>query len=101
MESSPSAQDTLGSTAQDVSQECRNNPTVRRPDTGCTVQLGAGLVPIRFTHTEKCKCIPVELDEELERLVISVENALEMHILEAEKPSTAFAMLLLGANVVY
>lgn len=80
---------------------CCGSPVVRRPDTGCSVQLGAGLYFIKFNHMEKCKCLPVKLDEELKRLFTSVKDALEMHIMEAEKPSTAFAMLLLGADVVY
>lgn len=74
---------------------------VRRPDTGCTVRLGAGLAPISFGHTKKCKCIPVESPQQLVRLTGSVSDALLMDILASEKPSVAFAMLLLGGEVVF
>lgn len=76
-------------------------PIVRRPDTGCSVQLGAGLVPIHLEHGKKCKCIPVDTPEDLERLAGSVKDAIRMDILAFEKPSMAFAMLLMGGEVVY
>ncbi|KAI0485130.1 hypothetical protein GGR56DRAFT_60361 [Xylariaceae sp. FL0804] len=79
-------------------------PVVRRPDTGCTVTLGAGLKPAAVTHStaaSRCRCIPAGTDEELDRLVASAGNAMRMRIMDAEKPSLALAMLLLGGEVVY
>ncbi|KAI1386519.1 uncharacterized protein F4822DRAFT_431391 [Hypoxylon trugodes] len=69
-------------TTREVIPEAQKAPIVYRPDTGCS-------------------CVPVETPEALERLTESVKNALEMGILDCEKPSLAFAMLLLGGQVVY
>ncbi|OTB08252.1 hypothetical protein M426DRAFT_8058 [Hypoxylon sp. CI-4A] len=91
--------------AADIQQASSSSkgPFVCRPDTGCTVQLGSGLMPIARSHTEKCKCILVDtkMDEEMHCVVKSAHDALEMGIMEAEKPSMAFAMILLGGTVSY
>ncbi|KAI1505322.1 hypothetical protein F5X99DRAFT_405220 [Biscogniauxia marginata] len=74
-----------------------SSPIVQRPDTGCKITLGAGIMPVSIHHNEtKCKCIPAETPEQLGRLVDSVKNAMAMNILDSEKPSMALAMLLLG-----
>ncbi|KAI2472988.1 hypothetical protein F4781DRAFT_381446, partial [Annulohypoxylon bovei var. microspora] len=86
---------------QKVGPASCKGPIVYRPDTRCTVQLGAGLMPVSLSHTKRCKCIPVGTDEELGRLVDSVKDAMKMNIMDFEKPSAAFAMILLGADVVY
>ncbi|KAI1488232.1 hypothetical protein F5X96DRAFT_685673 [Biscogniauxia mediterranea] len=78
-----------------------SGPVVCRPATGCKVTLGAGIMPINIQHNEKkCKCIPAETPEQLERLVDSVKNAMAMNILDSEKPSMALAMLLLEVSVL-
>ncbi|KAI0387763.1 hypothetical protein F5Y04DRAFT_240921 [Hypomontagnella monticulosa] len=74
---------------------------VRRPDTGCVVCLGAGLTPVGFRHTKKCKCVPVDSPQQLERLTGSISDAMSMDIMASEKPSVSFAMLLLGGEVVF
>ncbi|RYC58010.1 hypothetical protein CHU98_g8206 [Xylaria longipes] len=84
----------------------QTSPTLRNPDTGCFVTLSASLVPSQVTHnaTARCKCIIPSGDEEeekLERMAASVRCALAEGILESEKPALAFAMLLLGGEVVY
>ncbi|KAI8629195.1 hypothetical protein F5Y19DRAFT_475757 [Xylariaceae sp. FL1651] len=77
-------------------------PVLRRGDTGCAVTLGAGVIPLKTTHSAtKCKCIPAKSDEEIGRLAESLKKAMEEGILESEKPAIAFAMLLLGGDVVY
>ncbi|CAJ2512507.1 Uu.00g055220.m01.CDS01 [Anthostomella pinea] len=77
-------------------------PVVRRQDTGCRVTLGAGLVPAAMSHNAKtCKCLPAQTTEDLERLAVSVRDAMSMDILCSEKPSLAVAMFILGAEVVY
>ncbi|KAI1458054.1 hypothetical protein F4805DRAFT_457243 [Annulohypoxylon moriforme] len=91
----------LAHAMQELTLEGCKGPVVCRPDTGCKVHLGAGLTPTSLSHTSKCKCLPVKTDEELARLVTSVQDAIKMYIMEVEKPSMAFAMLLLGADVVY
>ncbi|KAI0098630.1 hypothetical protein GGR51DRAFT_537803 [Nemania sp. FL0031] len=77
------------------------SPTIRRPDTGCIVRLGATLVPLSVTHTERCKCMGVRTDDEIDQLATTVSHALREGILECEKPTVAFAMILLGGEVVY
>ncbi|CAJ2513051.1 Uu.00g011700.m01.CDS01 [Anthostomella pinea] len=55
------------------------SPVIRRPDTGCRVTLGAGIMPQAISHNEKkCKCIPAETPEQLSRVVDSARNAMEM-----------------------
>jgi len=76
-------------------------PVISRPDTGCSATLGAGLIPYRITHGRKCKCIPVSEDEDYIKLAETARVALVEGILESEKPTVAFAMLLLGGQVVY
>lgn len=75
-----------------------NGPTIRRPDTGCSVTLGPGLEPAGMHHTRKCKCLRIEAPEQFDQVVSSVENAVAMNILDSEKPSLALAMLLLGGT---
>ncbi|KAI1185389.1 hypothetical protein F5B17DRAFT_34203 [Nemania serpens] len=107
--------------ASSPSSSPSSSPTVRHPNTGCTATLSAGLAPLRISHTArcKCKCICVsastidsspakekeedddEEEENMARLASSVRVALAEGILESEKPALAFAMLLLGAEVVY
>jgi hypothetical protein len=65
------------------------------------VTLSAGLVPSNITHGSGCKCIAARTDDEIRRLGESVKTALEEGILESEKPALAFAMILLGGEVVY
>ncbi|KAI1194595.1 hypothetical protein F5X97DRAFT_346572 [Nemania serpens] len=86
------------------------SPTIRRPDTGCAATLSAGLAPLRVSHAPRgcCKCICAaeegQQDEQeaiIARLASSVRVALEEGILVSEKPALCFAMLLLGADVVY
>ncbi|KAI0454786.1 hypothetical protein F5B21DRAFT_474239 [Xylaria acuta] len=92
----------------------RTSPILRRPGTGCSVTLSATLVPSQITHTPRCKCILAstkhthdssgqdeEEREQMERMAASVRCALAEGILESEKPALAFAMLLLGGEVVY
>ncbi|KAI1650628.1 uncharacterized protein F4817DRAFT_312490 [Daldinia loculata] len=74
-------------------------PTVRNPDTGCTVQLGAELKPTGFEHTERCKCIKPGTDEEWKLLSDGIKRALETKTLEMDKASMAFAQLLLGMGI--
>jgi hypothetical protein len=76
-------------------------PIIRRPDTGCSATLGAGLVPSQITHGKKCKCIPVNDEKDYIKLAETARVALVEGILECEKPTVAFAMLLLGGEVVY
>ncbi|KAJ8129430.1 hypothetical protein O1611_g4201 [Lasiodiplodia mahajangana] len=78
-----------------------SSPTVRNPTTGCVVHLSTSLVPVRITHTARCKCMAVRSDEEIDQLAVNVRRAVEEGILEHEKPALAFAMILLGADVVY
>lgn len=77
----------------------RNGPVVRRPDTGCSVTLGAGLKPASVRHAAargRCKCVRIEAPEQLDQMAASVRNAVHMRILDSEKPSLALAVLLLG-----
>ncbi|KAI1146617.1 hypothetical protein F4825DRAFT_440122 [Nemania diffusa] len=79
-----------------------SRPILRRPDTGCTATLSSSLIPARVTHDAgRCKCMAVRTGAEMARLAASVRRALAEGILEAEKPALVFAMLLLGADVVY
>ncbi|KAI0420490.1 hypothetical protein F5X98DRAFT_371901 [Xylaria grammica] len=75
--------------------------TVRRPDTGCTATLGTGLVPAQITHTARCKCIPRQSPEKVARLASAAAHALEEGVLQSDKPAIDFAMMLLGAHVVF
>ncbi len=75
-------------------------PVVRRPDTGCTVTLGAGLEPAGMRHTQSCKCVRIEAPQQLDQMVSSVGDAVVMRILDSEKPSLVLAMLLLGGVYV-
>ncbi|KAI0152506.1 hypothetical protein F4776DRAFT_36099 [Hypoxylon sp. NC0597] len=88
-------------TAQEGSPTGSKSPVARSPDTECTIQLGAGLLPASIGGTKKCKCIIVETPEELERLVVSINKAVKMGILNLHKPSTAFAVLILGGHLDY
>jgi hypothetical protein len=67
------------------------------------VTLSSSLTPLKVTHssTRKCKCIPIQTDEEIRRLAANAQKALEEGILVSEKPAIAFAMILLGAEVAY
>ena len=76
----------------------RTGPVVRRPDTGCSVTLGAGLKPAGSRHdARRCRCVRIEAPEQLDQMAASVGDAVAMRVLDSEKPSLALAMLLLGA----
>ncbi|KAI1129535.1 hypothetical protein F5Y10DRAFT_238122 [Nemania abortiva] len=79
-----------------------SSPTLRRVDTGCSATLSASLVPASVTHdAARCKCMKVRTDAEIAQLAENVRSALKEGILESDKPALAFAMILLGAEVVY
>ncbi|KAL7627704.1 hypothetical protein AAE478_001898 [Parahypoxylon ruwenzoriense] len=89
---------TQASSSSSSSSSSNKDPVVRRPDTGCTVTLGSGLMPSGMSHTEKCKCVQIDSPEELERSVNSARNALKIGVFDSDKPSKEFAMLLLGCE---
>ncbi|KAI1339129.1 hypothetical protein F5Y15DRAFT_424223 [Xylariaceae sp. FL0016] len=91
------------SSSRSASPSPCHGPVVRRPDTGCVVVLGPGILPQDMEHNEKkCKCYAgAKTAGDIERLARQVSSAMEMQVMEQEKPSTALAMLLLGGEVVY
>ncbi|KAI1112815.1 hypothetical protein F5Y14DRAFT_420328 [Nemania sp. NC0429] len=100
---------TSTSTPSSPSSPSSQAPTIRRPDTGCTATLSAGLAPARISHTPRCQCLCAcaaanddeNEDEKVAGLVSSMRTALLKRLLESEKPALCFAMILLGAEVVY
>lgn len=71
---------------------------VRRPDTGCLVEMGGSLVPVGIRHGRGCRCVPVHGPDDLERLVAEFEFAVYDGTVRDEKPVVVLANLLLGAT---
>ncbi|RYP68438.1 hypothetical protein DL771_006702 [Monosporascus sp. 5C6A] len=73
-----------------------SGPVVRRPDTGCRVVLGSGLLPDGIRHAPPCRCVAIEAPEQLVQMATSVADAVSMGVIDSEKPSIVLAVLLLG-----
>ncbi|KAI8957665.1 hypothetical protein F5Y11DRAFT_363483 [Daldinia sp. FL1419] len=74
-------------------------PIIRNPETNCTAELGTGLIPVCFRHTNRCECVVPKTYEGRENLVYYLRLAAEAKSLELEKASTVFAWLLLGMSL--